>query len=117
MTKPALTGLGTAAVLACALAVAGAPAARAEAPLKGTVGVCVRWDGDPAHVEEAVIVRPSRNAALNEVIPGQIRAMDWPKPATDYSGQWMGVNLVFGDAPPYGQVPSCEALNRGQRPH
>ena len=109
-----------AAVLAIAV-VAGAAGLGAPAradqnqpAMKGIVGVCVRWGDDTAHVEEAVVVEPSRNAALNDAIPGQVRAMNWPKPSKDYYGQWEGVNLVFGEVSPDRGVPNCKSLNRSR---
>jgi hypothetical protein len=107
-----------AAVLALAVVAASLGAsARADGgqpPVKGIVGVCIRWGDDPVHVQEAVVVEPSRNAALNQAIPAHVRAMNWPKPPKDYYGQWEGVNLVFGDVSPDRGVPDCKSLNRSR---
>jgi hypothetical protein len=79
--------------------------------LTGTVGVCIRWGADPAHVEEALVVAPSRNDALNSFVTTQIKAMEWQRPKSDYHGEWEGVNLVFGHADPDSKLPDCRDVH------
>jgi hypothetical protein len=81
------------------------------APLTGTVGVCIRWGADPAHVEDALVVAPSRNDALNAFVTTQIKAMEWQRPKSDYHGEWEGVNLVFGQTDPDSKLPDCRGVH------
>jgi hypothetical protein len=86
-----------------------ANAAQDDPSLRGTVGVCIRWGGDPKHVADAVVVVPSGNPVLDRAIPDTVRAMTWDKPDGDYHGQWIGITLQVaggsGDMP----LPTCDA--------
>jgi hypothetical protein len=107
--------------VALALAALGTSASSAEPsfsqPVQGTVGVCVRWGDDPAHVQEAIVVQPSKNSALNDAVPNHVRSMDWPRPSKDYAGEWVGMNLVFGQSNPPQGVPDCKTLNQARAQH
>jgi hypothetical protein len=76
--------------------------------LRGTVSVCVRWDVDPHHVADAVVVAPSGNKLLDRSIPGSVRGMTWDQPDGDYHGEWIGITLQVaggtGDRP----LPKCD---------
>ena len=103
-------------VASTSAASAQAQAGAQTAPIRGTVGVCVRWGSDPTHVEEAVIVAPSRNDALNSFVTGQMKAVEWQKPDSTYHGQWEGVNLVFGQIDPDTKLPDCKSLRAPSTP-
>jgi hypothetical protein len=95
--------------------VAAAPAADAASPaklqFKGAVGVCIRWTDDPEHVTEAIVVWPSGNAELDAAAPATVRGMTWPRPSgPGYRGEWIGVVLQVGGAPPREGLPKCDAL-------
>jgi len=102
---------------AAAAALSFAGLARAEEPsageqdpaMKGTVGVCVRWGADPAHLAEVIIVEPSGNSALDSVVPNTLRGMEWKKP-DGYQGEWIGLSVGVAGASPTGRVPDCGSL-------
>lgn len=80
-----------------ALAAATTGASQSNADLRGTAGVCIRWDR-PAHVADAVVVVSSGYPTLDALLPDTIRAMkEWPAPDA-YDGGWVGINFaVAGD--------------------
>jgi TonB family protein len=82
-------------LFALAAAMTGVSANNAD--LRGTAGVCIRWDR-PAHVADAVVVESSGNPTLDAALPGTIKEMkEWPAPDA-YDGGWVGVNFsVAGD--------------------
>jgi hypothetical protein len=109
-------------LLAAALGSAPAPTLPIQEPpaatsTRGVAGVCIRWGRwNRARVAEAVIVRSSGNAALDERIRTSIPNMDWPVGVDDYRGQWIGIWMAVGGAesPPADEpLPDCSA----QRDH
>ena len=93
------------------------PVAPESAPpsLAGAVGVCVRWEADPVHVAEVVVVIPSGNATLDTAIVPTVKAAAWPKPAGD-TGGWTGRFVAIGVPVPAGPQPTCEKLPNRARP-
>lgn len=87
-----------------------APAATAN---RGVAGVCIRWDRlRRSRVAEAVIVKSTGNAALDERLTDQIPRMDWPVGVDDYRGQWVGIWMAVGGAenPPESEpLPDCSS--------
>jgi hypothetical protein len=81
----------------------------AQSALAGVVGVCVRWEADPAHVAEVVVVVPSGNATLDTAIVPTVKAAPWPKPAGD-AGGWVGRYVAISAPAPAGPQPTCEGL-------
>ncbi|KQY95871.1 hypothetical protein ASD21_05005 [Caulobacter sp. Root1455] len=107
---PALATLATLILLA-------GPAGQAPKPqpdpLKGTVGVCIRWGEDPDHVQEAVVVVSSGNPILDQVTPDTVRNMAWPRPTeSSYAGGWVGVNLAVAGDTSVRPLPSCASLKQ-----
>jgi hypothetical protein len=84
-------------------------------PLAGVVGVCVRWEADPAHVAEVVVVVPSGNATLDTAIVPTVKAATWPRPAGD-TGGWTGRYVAISVPVPAGPQPTCERLPSHARP-
>ncbi|MDB5421430.1 MAG: hypothetical protein JWR59_1377 [Brevundimonas sp.] len=83
-----------------------APAPR----LVGVVGICVRWEADPLHVAEVVVVRPSGNPTLDAAMAPTAKATNWPKVAGD-TGGWTGRWVSMGGVPiPPGPQPDCSHL-------
>jgi TonB family protein len=82
-------------------------ASQSNADLRGTAGVCIRWDR-PAHVADAVVVVSSGNPKLDAALPDTIRAMkEWPAPDA-YDGGWVGINFaVAGDPGNDRPLPDC----------
>ena len=87
------------------------PAASAT---RGVAGVCIRWERRRrSRVAEAVIVRSTGNASLDERIAEAIPAMDWPVGVDDYRGQWVGIWMAVGGAEAPGDdapLPECSSL-------
>ena len=77
----------------------------------GAVDVCVRWGADPAHLAEVIMTNSSGDRDLDAKIPDMIRAIPYPRPPDD-AGEWFGLNLSFGAAPPHHAPPDCEAAVR-----
>jgi hypothetical protein len=96
---------------------AGPPVASqaAPSPLAGVVGVCARWEADPLHVAEVVVVIPSGNATLDAAIIPTVKAANWPRPAGD-TGGWTGRYVAIGAPIPPGPQPTCERLPVHTRP-
>lgn len=66
---------------------------------RGVAGVCIRWERSRrSRVAEAVIVRPTGNAALDRRISDAIPNMDWPVGVENYRGQWVGIWMAVGAA-------------------
>jgi hypothetical protein len=87
-----------------------APASGAQAPsLSGVVGVCVRWEADPVHVAEVVVVTPSGNPTLDTAIVPTVKGTAWPKPAGD-TGGWTGRWVSIASPIPAGPQPDCGRL-------
>ncbi|MDQ0466879.1 hypothetical protein QO010_004676 [Caulobacter ginsengisoli] len=110
-----LAQIGIALMLAASTA---APAFAADAPvvasgeaLGGTAGVCIRWGEDRDHVAQAVVVQSTGNVQLDEVIASSVKTMNWPAPGEGYAGQWVGVSLSVGGAPPISTLPNCALLD------
>ena len=106
----------TLALLATSILLAGAAGLAPESqpdPLKGTVGVCIRWGADPNHVEEAVVVAGSGNPVLDQATPDTVRNMVWPRPTgNSYAGGWIGVNLAVAGDTSVRPLPSCASLKQ-----
>ena len=88
----------------------------AEPRLVGVAGICARWEADPLHAAEVVVVRPSGNATLDQALPPTVKATAWPKVAGDtggWTGRWVAVG---GAAVPPGPLPDCSALPKHERP-
>jgi hypothetical protein len=77
--------------------------------LRGTVGVCIRWVGDPHHIADAVVVAPSGNAALDQSIPASVRGMAWDEPDGEYHGEWVGITLKVAGGTGEMPLPKCDA--------
>jgi hypothetical protein len=86
-----------------------------QSPLAGVVGVCVRWEADPAHVAEVVVVIPSGNATLDTAIVPTVKATNWPRPAGD-TGGWTGRYVAISAPVPAGPQPDCGRLPAHTRP-
>lgn len=104
----------TATVLASALLLAGGAAAAAEpTPIKGAVGVCMRFGPDPGRAVDVVVVHSSGNPLLDAGIPDTIRQLSWPvtmKPKEE--GAWVGIWMtVDGADMPQGPLPNCETAD------
>ena len=101
------------AVVAAALLASGAVQAKPTDPAKpsaaGSVGVCVRWGADDRHIEDAVVVAPSGDVALDKSIPDSLRAMTWVRPDGD-QGQWVGVSIALNGGSAAGLRPDCAGL-------
>lgn len=75
----------------------------------GAVDVCVRWGEDRAHLADVVMANSSGDKDLDSKIPDMIRSMPYPKPEGD-TGEWFGLSLSFGAAPPHSALPDCAAV-------
>lgn len=88
-----------------------APAATAT---RGVPGVCIRWEQRRrSRVAEAVVVRSSGNASLDERVARGIPELDWPVGVDNYRGQWVGVWMAVGGADAPAEtvpLPDCSAL-------
>jgi hypothetical protein len=80
-----------------------------EVDLRGTAGICVRWDG-PTHVADAVVVVSSGNPALDAALPETIKAMEWQRPAPPYAGGWIGITMAVEGAADSIPLPNCAEL-------
>lgn len=85
------------------------PTELAKRASANSVGVCVRWGVDDRHIEDAVVVEPSGDVALDRSIPGSLRAMPWARPAGD-QGQWVGVSIALNGGDAQGLRPNCAGL-------
>jgi hypothetical protein len=84
-----------------------------DAEIRGVVGVCVRWGADPDHVEEAAVVVPSSDPALDAAMPESIRRMEWRRPTGKYDGEWIGIWMAVGDEAIRDRpFPDCSHLPR-----
>lgn len=81
----------------------------ANQDLRGTAGVCVRWDS-ATHVADAVVVVSSGNPTLDRALPDTIRSMAWPAPDPPYHGEWVGITMAVAGAPANMPLPSCASL-------
>lgn len=81
----------------------------AGSDLRGTAGVCVRWDG-PTHVADAVVVVSSGNPTLDRALPDTIRNMAWQAPDPPYHGEWVGITMAVAGAQASMPLPSCASL-------
>jgi hypothetical protein len=101
------------AVVAAALLASGAVQAKptdlAKRSAASSVGVCVRWGADDLHIEDAVVVEPSGDVALDKSIPGSLRAMNWARPDGD-QGHWVGVSIALNGGSASGLRPDCAGL-------
>lgn len=101
------------AIAAAALLASGAVQAKptdlAKRSAANSVGVCVRWGVDDRHIEDAVVVEPSGDIALDKSIPGSLRAMNWARPDGD-QGQWVGVSIALNGGSAAGLRPDCAGL-------
>ena len=105
------------ALLLAGLLTTAAPIAQdapAATPQRGVPGVCIRWDQRRrSRVAEAVVVRSSGNAALDERVARLVPEMDWSVGVDDYRGQWVGVWMAVGGAAAFDEsvpLPDCSAL-------
>ena len=79
---------------------------QSNADLRGTAGVCIRWDR-PAHVADVVVVVSSGNPILDTALPDTIRALkEWPAPDA-YDGGWVGINFSVDGDKDNRPLPNC----------
>jgi uncharacterized NAD(P)/FAD-binding protein YdhS len=77
-----------------------------NADLRGTVGMCIRWDG-PEHIGDAVVVVSSGNPTLDAAMPATVKAMKWNRPNPPYSGGWIGINFAVAGGATDSALPDC----------
>ena len=77
-----------------------------NADLRGTVGMCIRWDG-PAHIGDAVVVVSSGNPTLDAAMPATVKAMEWKRPNPPYSGSWIGITFAVAEGTTNMPLPDC----------
>ena len=101
------------AAIALAMLASGAVQAKptdfARRSAASSVGVCVRWGADDRRIEDAIVVEPSGDVALDRSIPASLRAMTWARPAGD-QGQWIGVSIALNGGDAGGLRPNCSGL-------
>lgn len=85
------------------------PTDLAKRSAANSVGVCVRWGADDRRIEDAIVVEPSGDVALDRSIPASLRAMTWARPAGD-QGQWVGVSIALNGGDAAGLRPNCSGL-------
>lgn len=90
-------------------AVQAKPTDLAKRAAASSVGVCVRWGVDDRRIEDAIVVEPSGDVALDRSIPASLRAMTWVRPAGD-QGQWVGVSIALNGGDAGGLRPNCAGL-------
>ncbi len=90
------------------------PTPQTATATRGVAGVCVRWDRTRrSRAAEAVVVRSTGNARLDQRMQETIPQWDWPTAVDDYRGQWVGIWLAVGGAEPVEAdtpLPDCSSL-------
>ena len=87
------------------------PTPVADAGLRGSVGVCIRWGIDPNHIADAVVVVGSGNPTLDQAVPATIKNMEWQRPSsTPYKGEWVGIVMAVDENLPNQPLPNCDGL-------
>lgn len=101
----------TPALALLALAQASPTAVQSARVVAGPVGICVRWNTDPEHVADAVVVISSGDATVDRRVRENTRSVKLRRPtSSSYKGQWVGMLVATSPVRPKAEVPNCSHL-------
>ena len=78
-------------------------------------GICVRWESDPEHVADAIVVASSGDPVLDGKLRENTKTMPMRRPRTNnYKGQWIGIIVSTSPDLPKIVPPNCAHLGRSE---